>query len=279
MSEDHTREYINIIRSHFLFSCFLILSACSKPVSVSEAQIATQFRNALNNKDITTLVRLLGTPLTAVEQQWETAKDGVGFVLASRQLKQIESAEKLKELSDKVKDKYVIFMRAYFEKPRTTIGWKGLIYDPDMDGSDNIEKGIEIARKLLLKINEIGLPVATEFLDPIVPQYIGDLVSWVAIGARTTESQIHRQMASGLSMPVGFKNGTSGDLDIAINAISSTANPHSFLGVNLDGSISKVNTRGNKYGHIVLRGGINGPNYSSEDISKTQEKLRNKNIK
>jgi len=186
----------------------------------------------------------------------------------------IEYAEKLKELSDKVKDKYVIFMRAYFEKPRTTIGWKGLIYDPDMDGSDNIEKGIEIARKLLLKINEIGLPVATEFLDPIVPQYIGDLVSWVAIGARTTESQIHRQMASGLSMPVGFKNGTSGDLDIAINAISSTANPHSFLGVNLDGSISKVNTRGNKYGHIVLRGGINGPNYSSEDISKTQEKLR-----
>ena len=185
-----------------------------------------------------------------------------------------EYAVKLNKLSEKVIATTFIAMRVYFEKPRTTIGWKGLINDPALDGSNDMNKGLIRARKLLLAINKLGLPVATEFLEPIIPQYLADLVSWVAIGARTIESQTHREMASGLSMPVGFKNGTDGDLQTAINAIISARNPQSFLGINLNGEPSVIHTDGNKLGHIVLRGGQGRPNYYEEDLKKTNHLLR-----
>lgn len=178
----------------------------------------------------------------------------------------LKYASKLSELSKKVSDKILIVMRVYFEKPRTTIGWKGLIYDPDINGSYNIEKGIFLARKLLLQIVDMGLPVGTEMLDLIFPQYVSDAVSWAAIGARTTESQTHRQLASGLSMPVGFKNATDGNLQVAIDAIRTANSEHSFIGVTEEGQIGVFRTSGNSYGHIVLRGG-NQPNYSAEYIA------------
>jgi 3-deoxy-7-phosphoheptulonate synthase len=180
----------------------------------------------------------------------------------------LEYAHRLAALSQEVSDRLFIVMRVYFEKPRTTIGWKGLVNDPRMDGSCDIEEGLRIGRKLLLDINELGLPAATEFLDPIVPQYIDDLISWAAIGARTTESQTHREMASGLSMPVGFKNGTDGGLQIAIDAMSSARTPHSFLGIDQDGFTSLVRTRGNPDGHVVLRGGRARPNYDPQSIAE-----------
>jgi len=169
-------------------------------------------------------------------------------------------------------------MRVYFEKPRTTIGWKGLINDPHMDGTYDIELGLRQARKLLLQITELGLPTATEFLDPVVPQYTADLVSWAAIGARTTESQTHREMASGLSMPVGFKNATDGSLQIAIDAMHSARTPHSFLGIDQDGATSIVRTTGNPYGHVVLRGGRLRANYDPESIAEAQAQLREHKI-
>jgi 3-deoxy-7-phosphoheptulonate synthase len=187
-------------------------------------------------------------------------------------------AAKLKELADKVRDKFLLIMRVYFEKPRTTVGWKGLINDPDMDDSFKIGKGLLIARSLLLKIAEMGLPAATEALDPIVPQYIGELISWSAIGARTTESQTHREMASGLSMPVGFKNGTDGNIEVAINAMKSAKEPHNFLGINLEGQVSTFKTKGNAYGHIILRGGGGQPNYDAETVKKVEEKLKVANL-
>ena len=159
-------------------------------------------------------------------------------------------------------------MRVYFEKPRTTVGWKGLINDPMLDDSFEIEQGLKIGRSLLRDILEIGLPTATEALDPITPQYLQDLISWSAIGARTTESQTHREMASGLSSAVGFKNGTDGGLDVAIIALQSVANAHRFLGINSEGKVSVFETRGNHYGHVVLRGGSDGPNYSAEHIHR-----------
>ncbi|WP_017717821.1 3-deoxy-7-phosphoheptulonate synthase [Kamptonema formosum] len=189
-----------------------------------------------------------------------------------------EYAAKLKELADKVRDKFLIIMRVYFEKPRTTVGWKGLINDPDMDDSFNIGKGLLIARSLLLKIAEMGLPAATEALDPIVPQYIGELISWSAIGARTTESQTHREMASGLSMPVGFKNGTDGNIEVAVNAMKSAKEPHNFLGINLGGQVSIFQTKGNAYGHIILRGGGGQPNYDAATVKKVEEKLKAANL-
>ncbi len=187
-------------------------------------------------------------------------------------------ALKLKELQDKVKDKILILMRTYFEKPRTSLGWKGMLYDPDLVEKYDIEKGLIESRKLLLEINELGLGCATEFLNVITPQYIGDLISWAAIGARTTESQLHREMASGLSMPVGFKNNVLGDILPAINAIKSSKNPHSFLGISFEGKISKVKTKGNEYCNIILRGGEKGPNYSSEDVFETIGKLRENSL-
>jgi len=166
-----------------------------------------------------------------------------------------------------------IVMRVYFEKPRTTIGWKGLINDPHLDGSQDIETGLKIARRLLLEITGMGLPAATEFLDPIVPQYIADLVTWAAIGARTTESQTHREMASGLSMPVGLKNGTDGSLQIAIDAMGATRHPHSFLGIDQDGATAIVRTAGNPHAHVVLRGGRAKTNYDAESIRAAEAQL------
>ncbi|ABI55630.1 3-deoxy-7-phosphoheptulonate synthase [Alkalilimnicola ehrlichii MLHE-1] len=185
----------------------------------------------------------------------------------------LDYAKQLKALSDQVGDSLFIVMRVYFEKPRTVTGWKGLINDPDMDDSFRIDNGLFQARKLLLDLAEMGLPTATEALDPIIPQYLQDLITWTAIGARTTESQTHREMASGLSTPVGFKNGTDGSLDVAINAMKSAAHPHSFLGINSRGECSIIRTRGNSYGHVVLRGGHGQPNYDSVHIALCEQEL------
>lgn len=181
-------------------------------------------------------------------------------------------ARRLKALHDELADSLYIVMRVYFEKPRTTVGWKGLINDPYMDDSFHIEEGLYRARELLLHIAELGLPAGTEALDPITPQYLGDLISWTAIGARTTESQTHREMASGLSTAVGFKNGTDGSLDVAINALRSASSPHSFLGITQEGRSAVIRTRGNGYGHVVLRGGKQ-PNYDSVSIALCEKEL------
>jgi 3-deoxy-7-phosphoheptulonate synthase len=180
----------------------------------------------------------------------------------------VDYAARLKRVADATRDQLVVVMRTYFEKPRTTVGWKGLINDPHLDGSCDIPFGLERARTILLQINELGLPCASELLDPVVPQYIADLLSWAAIGARTTESQTHREMASGLSMPVGFKNGTDGGLLVALNAMISARHPHHFVGINHDGAVSVIRTAGNPDRHIVLRGGARGPNHRPEDIDR-----------
>jgi 3-deoxy-7-phosphoheptulonate synthase len=186
----------------------------------------------------------------------------------------IEYANRLVKLRDELKDKLYIVMRVYFEKPRTTVGWKGMINDPHLDGSNDIQTGLKRARKLLLDIGSLGMPCATEFLDSIVPQYIDDLVSWAAIGARTTESQTHREMASGLSMPVGFKNGTDGSLQIALDAMQASRACHSFLGIDQDGFTSIVRTKGNQYGHVVLRGGRMRTNYDAASIAEAVAALQ-----
>ena len=185
----------------------------------------------------------------------------------------LEYAARLNVLREEFADQMEIVMRVYFEKPRTTIGWKGLINDPQLDGSQDIETGLKIARRLLLKITGLGLPAATEFLDPIVPQYIADLISWAAIGARTTESQTHREMASGLSMPVGLKNSTDGSLQVAIDAMGATNHAHSFLGIDQDGATAIVRTTGNPNAHVVLRGGRAMTNYDAASIRAAEEKL------
>jgi 3-deoxy-7-phosphoheptulonate synthase len=185
----------------------------------------------------------------------------------------MDYAQRLKALADELSDTLYIVMRVYFEKPRTTVGWKGLVNDPYLDDSFKIEDGLHISRKLLLDILDLGLPTSTEALDPISPQYLQDLISWTAIGARTTESQTHREMASGLSSAVGFKNGTDGGLTVATNALNSVAKPHRFLGINRQGQVSVFTTRGNAYGHIVLRGGSAGPNYDSVHIKLCEDAL------
>jgi 3-deoxy-7-phosphoheptulonate synthase len=182
-------------------------------------------------------------------------------------------ANRLKALEEKVGDTLLIVMRVYFEKPRTTTGWKGLINDPFMNDSFKITDGLHIGRQLLHDILEIGLPTATEALDPISPQYLQDLIAWSAIGARTTESQTHREMASGLSSSIGFKNGTDGSLTVAINALQSVSSPHRFLGINSDGNVSIVTTKGNPYAHVVLRGGNGKPNYDSVSVSICEQEL------
>jgi 3-deoxy-7-phosphoheptulonate synthase len=184
-----------------------------------------------------------------------------------------EYAQKLAALSKEVADRIMIVMRVYFEKPRTTVGWKGLIMDPHLDGSHDIAEGLRLARTFLRDVLDAGLPTATELLDPITPQYIADLICWSAIGARTTESQTHRQMASGLSMPLGFKNGTDGSLTSAVNAIKAASQPQTFLGIGLNGSASAIVTRGNPNCHIVLRGGAAGPNYSPTHIAQAEQGL------
>lgn len=182
-------------------------------------------------------------------------------------------ARRLAKIAKEVSDRVLVVMRVYFEKPRTTVGWKGLIMDPHLDGSHDIATGLRTGRAFLREVLDLGLPTATEFLDPITPQYVADLVCWGAIGARTTESQTHRQMASGLSMPLGFKNGTDGGLTVAINAIKAASQSQTFLGINLNGMASAVRTRGNPGCHIVLRGGSAGPNYSPKHIAETEALL------
>lgn len=190
----------------------------------------------------------------------------------------LEYAQKLKPLSDAFSDRLEIVMRVYFEKPRTTIGWKGLISDPRIDGQDDVQAGLKLARQVLQKIVTLGLSTATEFLDPIVPQYIADLIAWAAIGARTTESQTHRQMASGLSMPVGYKNSTDGNVQIALDAMQSARSAHSFLGIDENGRTAVVRTNGNPWGHVILRGGNNMTNYEAEHIARAEDRLRSAGI-
>lgn len=185
----------------------------------------------------------------------------------------LDYARRLKALADEVADSIYLVMRVYFEKPRTATGWKGYINDPYMDDSFRITEGMEKARAFLLAVNEIGLPAATEALDPIAPQYYGDLIAWTAIGARTAESQTHREIASGLSSPVGFKNSTDGGLEAAVNGITAASNPHSFLGINGQGVTSVIRTRGNRYGHVVLRGGGGRPNYDTVSVSLAEKAL------
>lgn len=185
----------------------------------------------------------------------------------------LEYARRLKSLAAELSDSLYIVMRVYFEKPRTTVGWKGLINDPFMDGSFDVESGLHIARELLLELVNMGLPLATEALDPNSPQYLGDLFSWSAIGARTTESQTHREMASGLSMPVGFKNGTDGSLGTAINAMRAAAMPHRFMGINQTGQVCLLQTQGNIDGHVILRGGKK-PNYSAQDVAECEKQMQ-----
>jgi len=190
----------------------------------------------------------------------------------------LEYANKLKKLSQKVDDKIMIVMRTYFEKPRTTTGWKGFINDPNLNDSFDVHEGLRKARGFLNQVLHIGLPTATEFLDPFMPQYYADLISWGAIGARTVESQTHRQLSSGLSMPVGFKNGTGGSIQIAIDAIIAAKNQHVFLGINEKGQASVVKTSGNPYGHLILRGGKTGPNYDEESVTSAAESLINNGL-
>jgi 3-deoxy-7-phosphoheptulonate synthase len=190
----------------------------------------------------------------------------------------LDYAKRLATLRDAVKDSMCIVMRVYFEKPRTTIGWKGMINDPHLDESFDMAFGLRTARQLLLDITAMGLPVATEFLDPITPHYVSDLVSWAAVGARTTESQTHREMASGLSMPVGFKNSTDGSLQVAIDAMHAARHPHSFLGIDQDGLTSIVTTTGNPTGHVVLRGGRLRPNYDPASIAEAAASLKQANL-
>jgi 3-deoxy-7-phosphoheptulonate synthase len=185
----------------------------------------------------------------------------------------LEYAERLAGLAERTSDRIVLVMRTYFEKPRTITGWKGLINDPHLDGTFDMATGLERARRFLLELADRGLPAATEMLDPITPQYIADLISWASIGARTTESQTHRQMASGLSMPIGYKNGTDGELQTAINAMAAAASPHSFLGIDLSGRTCVVNTSGNPWGSVIMRGGRSGPNYEPGSLRVAMERL------
>ncbi len=191
----------------------------------------------------------------------------------------IEFAQKLKNLQEKTADTMLLLMRVYFEKPRTILGWRGLITDPDLDGSYKIEKGLKQAREILLEITEMGVPVGSEILDPIIPQYIADCISWAAIGARTTESQTHRQMASGLSMPVGYKNGTSGNLTLALDAMEASRHPQSFIGIDRAGNTCVLHTLGNPNNHIILRGGRDAPNYYEENVEEARELLKARGLK
>lgn len=191
----------------------------------------------------------------------------------------IEYAKKLKQLAQSVKDQFFIVMRVYFEKPRTTVGWKGLINDPHLNDTFQMEEGLTLARQLMLEITDMGLPIGTEALDPISPQYLSDLVTWSAIGARTTESQTHREMASGLSSPVGFKNGTDGGISVAINAMLSASTAHAFLGIDDQGTVAIINTKGNAYGHVILRGGSNGPNHDSVSIAQVISEMNQSKVK
>ncbi len=190
----------------------------------------------------------------------------------------LEYARKLKNLASRVEETFFIILRTYFEKSRTGLGWKGLIDEPDLDGKSNVTKGLQVARKLLLEINSLGMPCATELVDPITPQYFLDLVCWSAIGARSVESRRSRELASGISTPVGFKNRTDGNIDVAIEALNYAKEAHSFTGITEDGRIAEIKTRGNRFGHIILRGGTSGTNYDSQNVARVLEKLRKRGL-
>jgi len=190
----------------------------------------------------------------------------------------LEYAARLRELAGRVEDKFLVLLRTYFEKSRTGLGWKGLIDEPDLDGKSNVAKGLRVARQLLLQINGLGMPCATELVDPITPQYILDLVSWSAIGARSVESRRSRELASGISTAVGFKNRTDGNLDVAIEALNYAREAHSFTGITEEGRIAEIKTKGNRFGHIILRGGSSGTNYDAQSVLRAQEKLRKRSL-
>ena len=230
----------------------------SQPITPQIAKIVTETRTAIENIENGTDSRMMML---------------VGPCSIHDEKAGIEYAKKLYSIAQEVKDTILVVMRVYFEKPRTTVGWKGLINDPNLDGTFDIESGLKRARAFLLQIGAIGLPSGTEFLDPFTPQYMADLISWGAIGARTTESQTHRQMASGLSMPIGFKNGTGGSCQIAVDAMVAARSAHAFLGIDLDGRASVVNTTGNKAQQLILRGGSAGPNYDEASVSSATSLL------
>lgn len=253
-------------------------------------------KDALNNVHITDEQILITPeqlkaefPLSAAQQaQIEQSRQTISEIIAGRDPRllvvcgpcsihdpesALEYARRFKTLAEQVGDSLYLVMRVYFEKPRTTVGWKGLINDPHMDGSFDVEAGLKIARQLLVALVSMGLPLATEALDPNSPQYLGDLFSWSAIGARTTESQTHREMASGLSMPVGFKNGTDGSLGTAINAMRAASMAHRFVGINQAGQVCLLQTKGNPDGHVILRGG-KAPNYGPEDVAQCEEEMQ-----
>jgi 3-deoxy-7-phosphoheptulonate synthase len=258
---DHAVDDLNIVSQEILISPDDIKKAL--PLSDAALKVVTEgrdtVRNILEGKDHRLMVVVGPCSIHDVE----AAKD---------------YAQRLKKLADELQDTLFIVMRVYFEKPRTTVGWKGLINDPYLDDSFKIQEGLQIGRQLLLDVSEMGLPTATEALDPISPQYVQDLISWSAIGARTTESQTHREMASGLSSAVGFKNGTDGGLTVAINALESVSSPHRFLGINTAGQVAITHTKGNPYGHVVLRGGNGKPNYDSVSIALCEQELQSAGV-
>jgi 3-deoxy-7-phosphoheptulonate synthase len=249
-------ENLNVQSQETLITPDELKNALPMPASTCEAVAAsrTVIRNILDRKDHRIFLVVGPCSIHDVEAAMDYAR-------------------RLKVLADEVKDTLYLVMRVYFEKPRTTVGWKGLINDPHLNDSFKIEEGLHIGRKLLLDIAALGLPTSTEALDPISPQYLQDSITWSAIGARTTESQTHREMASGLSSAVGFKNGTDGGLAVAINALKSVKSPHRFLGINSQGQVAVIHTRGNQYAHIVLRGGSNGANYDSVNVRLCEQEL------
>ena len=247
---------INVVETRALPSPAALLAEL--PKTAGEAEFVTRARREIHRLIFTDDRRFLLIVGPCSIHDLEAGRDYAGRLAA---------------LAREVSDRVLIVMRVYFEKPRTTVGWKGLVMDPHLDGSHDIAAGLRLARTFLRDVLDLGLPTATELLDPITPQYIADLICWSAIGARTAESQTHRQMASGLSMPLGFKNGTDGSIATAINAIKAAAQPHTFLGINLDGSASAIVTRGNPDCHVVLRGGATGPNYSPAHIAQTEQLL------
>ena len=236
----------------------------SQPITPQIAKVVTETRTAIENIENRTDSRMMML---------------VGPCSIHDEKAGIEYAEKLYPIAQEVKDTILVVMRVYFEKPRTTVGWKGLINDPNLDGTFDIQTGLKRSRDFLLQVGAVGLPSGTEFLDPFTPQYMADLISWGAIGARTTESQTHRQMASGLSMPIGFKNGTGGSCQIAVDAMVAARSPHAFLGIDLDGRASVVNTTGNKAQQLILRGGSTGPNYDEASVNSATSLLEVANLR
>jgi 3-deoxy-7-phosphoheptulonate synthase len=247
------------------------LNVVSQELLISPAELKAKLPLSAKARDVVTHGR------TVVRNILDRKDHRIFLVIGPCSIHDVEAAkdyaQRLKKLAEEVSDTIYIVMRVYFEKPRTTVGWKGLINDPYLNDSFKIQEGLHIGRKLLLDIAELGLPTATEALDPISPQYLHDLISWSAIGARTTESQTHREMASGLSSAVGFKNGTDGGLTVAINALQSVSKPHRFLGINTEGQVAIIHTRGNAYGHVVLRGGNGKPNYDSVSVAMCEQDL------